>query len=140
MFAEDFTPARVNFEIRVKPNNGPGEAEKPRVTASFSGANIKEDKNVLDVSIDQLLGVKDFEVTSSSTSEIRFLALVVNSNVFVEKTRFKTTCADDDGADGIPCKACGAKITSLFVCPEAMTALLQTDIVITKAYGVVCLS
>ena len=48
-------------------------------------------------------------------SEIRFLALVVNSNVFVEeKTRFKTTCADDDGADGIPCKAYGAKITPVF--------------------------
>ena len=133
VFADDFTPATVNFEVSVKPNNGPGEAEKPRVTATFSGTSIKEDKKVLDVSIDQLLGVKDVEVTSSSMSEIRFLALVVNSNVFVEeKTRFKTTCADDDGADGIPCKAYGAKITPVFVCPEAMTALLQKEDIITE--------
>ena len=123
----------MNFEVSVKPNNGPGEAEKPRVAATFSGTSIKEDKKVLDVSIDQLLGVKDVEVTSSSMSEILFLALVVNSNVFVEeKTRFKTTCADDDGADGVPCKAYGAKITPVFVCPEAMTALLQKEDIITE--------
>ena len=133
VFADDFTPTTVNFEVSVKPNNGPGEAEKPRVTASFSGTSITEDKMVLDISIDQLLGVKDIKVTSSSMPEIRFLALVVNSNVFVEeKTRFKATCTDDDGADGIPCKAYGAKITPVFVCPQAMTALLQKEEVITK--------
>ena len=36
VFADDFTPAMVNFEVSVKPNNGPGEAEKPRVTATFN--------------------------------------------------------------------------------------------------------
>ena len=49
VFADDFTPATVNFEVSVKPNNGPGEAEKPRVTATFTGTSIKEDKKVLDV-------------------------------------------------------------------------------------------
>ena len=133
VFADDFTPATVNFEVSVKPNNAPGEVEKPRVTATFSGTTIKGDKKVLDVSIDQLLGVKDVQVISSSMSEIRFLALVVNSNVFVEeKTKFKSTCADDDDADGIPCKAFGAKLTPVFVCPETMTALLKKEEVITQ--------
>lgn len=92
VFADDFTPVKMNFEISVRPNNGPGEAEKPWVTATFSGTSIKEDKKVLDVSIDQLQGVKDVKVTSSSMSKIRFLTLVVNSDVFVEeKTRFKST-------------------------------------------------
>lgn len=131
VFADDFTPTTVNFQVSVEPNNGPGEAEKPRVTATFSGTSITEDKMVLDVSIDQLLGVKDIKVTSSMP-EIRFLALVVNSNVFVEeKTSFKATCEDDDATDGIPCKAYGAKITPVFVCPQAMTALLQKEGVIT---------
>ena len=44
VFADDFTPATVNFEVSVKPNNAPGEVEKPRVTATFSGTTVKGDK------------------------------------------------------------------------------------------------
>ena len=131
VFCDKFKPATVSFDVSVQPNNRPQQSRKPRLTVHF---NRTTDKEFLDGTINQLLGVENVQVTSSLMSEICFLSLVVDTTILIDKeTQFKARCERNSDSDARPCKNFGSDLVPVFVCSQAMTKLLRSKGIISNS-------
>ena len=130
VFCDKFNPATVSFDVSVQPNNRPQETRKPPLTVHFNGT----DKEFLDGTINQLLGVENVQVTSSLMSEICFLSLVVDTTILIDKeTQFKARCERNSDSNDPPCKNFGSDLVPVFVCSQAMTKLLRSKGIISNS-------
>lgn len=132
VFCDRFNPAPVSFDVSVQPKSQPQEPTKPRLTASFSGITTKE---FLSGTIDQLRGVQNVRITSTSMSEICFQSLVVDTTIVIDKeTQFKASCeSPTNSGNDRPCNNFGSDLTPVFVCPQAMTNLLKSKGIIANS-------